>query len=110
MHKLKIKNHLSNLKNLAIVAALLSYVLFIPATALAASDAQKACDGSKNAGTHGLYTDSSSVNSCEAGFNGGKAKKNRDTACKNYTSDDLDACYFGFGKGACSIDNPDQTD
>jgi hypothetical protein len=107
MHLLKIKNPSFNLSSLLIGAAVLLYVLLLPASALAATDAQKACDG-KGKGDHGQYTDSSNITACEAGFSGGKSKKTRDAACKPYSGDDLDACYFGFGKGACSIDNPNQ--
>lgn len=105
MHKLKIKNYLFNLKNLAIAAALLCYVLLLPASALAASDAEKAC-----AIGHYDKKNSAIKAACVDGYDGGHAKKDRDAVCKKYSGDNLDACYFGFGKGACSIDNPNQAE
>jgi hypothetical protein len=114
MHLLKTKNIFVSARILTATAVVFISVLILPATALAATGAQKACNGSdgtnKVDGANGKYKKASLINACEAGFSGGKAQSTLDKTCKPYTGDNLDACTFGFGKGACSINNPSQND
>jgi hypothetical protein len=111
MHLLKTKNIFVSTRLLAATAVVFISVLILPATALAATAAEKVCNNSdKVDGPHGKYSNATEINACKAGFSGGKAQSTLDKTCKPYTGDNLDACTFGFGKGACSINNPAQPD
>jgi hypothetical protein len=111
MHLLKTKNPFLTSRLLVALAAVFVFILFLPASALAATSAEKACDGSKGSkDTHGQYSNAANIKACEDGYNGGKAKKTQDVACKAYSGSNLEACVYGLGKGACSINNPSQND
>jgi hypothetical protein len=102
---LKIQTSSMNFKILVTVFILLSYIFILPASVLAATAAEKSCDDSNG----GKYKSNANVNACVAGFNAGQsASKTFDTACASYTGAQKNACQYGYGKGACSVDNPNQ--
>jgi hypothetical protein len=105
MYLLKTKNFLLNQRALLILAMAVVYFMVLPTHALAASvpPDQEACDKSQS----GQYIGPQLV-ACKSGYNGGHALKNAAAICKNYVDTEHAACLDGFGKGACSINNPNQ--
>jgi hypothetical protein len=110
MHLPKIKKSILSFQTLTAITVIALSIVLLPASVSAETDIQKVCDG-KGKDAHGRYTDSSNISACNAGYKAGKSKaQNKDSVCGSYGSDDKSACYYGFGKGACSVDNPTQKD
>jgi F0F1-type ATP synthase membrane subunit c/vacuolar-type H+-ATPase subunit K len=104
MYLLKIKKFSLNYRHLTTLAFLV-YMLIIPASAFAASAPpdQKACDQSKG----GQYA-GGDVDACLAGYNGGHSEKPISDTCDSLSGSKKEACINGYGKGACSIKDPNQ--
>jgi hypothetical protein len=107
MNLLKTKFSTLNFRLCVVFSAILLSVLAMPALALADTVPEKACEAN-----HYILnkdkTPTSNMAACVAGYNGSKAQKTLDIICGSYSGDNKDACTFGYGKGACSIDDPNQ--
>jgi hypothetical protein len=85
--------------NILVIASFAS-----PMPAFAANDAQKVCDKDKD----GPYKNPDMIDACKKGYAGGQNSAKLDSVCGGLDGAKDDACIYGYGKGACSIDNPGQ--
>lgn len=73
---------------------------------MAATAAEKICVRDKD--TDGKYSGADNGKACVDGYNAGQAQKVSHYCEDKYNGVAESACSYGFGQGACSIDNPGQ--